>query len=96
MAQAAKLRNEEQAGRTGASLPVPGALGKIAEYPRRIRLFLREVRNQMKLVTWPSRHDVYATTIVVMVTVAFFALFFWMTDSGLGYASQWLLKHWKH
>jgi preprotein translocase subunit SecE len=95
MVQLARLRNEEQAGRPGPSLPVPGALGRLVGYPRRVRLFLHEVRNQMKLVTWPGRREVYSTTIVVLVTVAFFALFFWMTDSGLGYASQWLLKNWK-
>jgi len=96
MVQLARLRNEEQAGRHGPSIAVPSGVERLAGYPRRVRLFLHEVRNQMKLVTWPSRQDVYSTTIVVLVTVAFFALFFWITDSGLGYASQWLLKHWKH
>jgi preprotein translocase SecE subunit len=30
--------------------------------------FLREVRNEMKRVTWPSQREVYATTVVVILT----------------------------
>ena len=32
----------------------------------RMRLFLSEVRNELKRVTWPSQQEVYATTVVVM------------------------------
>ena len=36
--------------------------------------FFTEVRNEMRRVTWPSRREVYATTVVVILTSAFFAL----------------------
>ena len=36
--------------------------------------FITEVRNEMKRVTWPSRREVYATTVVVIITSAFFGL----------------------
>jgi preprotein translocase subunit SecE len=77
-------------------MEAPGLVGKLLDYPRRGRQFLRETRSQLKLVTWPSGREVYSTTIVVVVTVAFFAAFFWMTDSVFGYASQWVLTHFKH
>ena len=32
-----------------------------------MRLFLSEVRNELKRVTWPSRKEVYATTVVVIL-----------------------------
>src|SRR5687768_1513005 len=32
------------------------------------REFLVEVRNELKRVTWPSRKEVYATTLVVILT----------------------------
>jgi preprotein translocase subunit SecE len=86
---------EEQAVRAGTA-PLPGLASRVAEYPRRARQFLRETRNQLRLVTWPSAREVYSTTIVVVVTVAFFAAFFWMTDSAFSYASQWLLNQFKH
>ena len=42
--------------------------------------FLTEVRNEMKRVTWPSRREVYATTIVVIITSAFFGVYLFGVD----------------
>ena len=39
------------------------------------RLFLSEVRNELKRVTWPSQKEVYATTVVVILTSAFFGIY---------------------
>ena len=41
------------------------------------RNFLTEVRNEMRRVTWPSRKEVYATTVVVILTSAFFGVYLW-------------------
>ena len=41
------------------------------------RTFLTEVRNEMRRVTWPSRKEVYATTVVVILTSAFFGMYLW-------------------
>jgi len=95
MTQAAKL-NDEQTGSGSAPFAVPGPVSKIAEYPRRLRQFLHEVRIEMKAVNWPSRQDVWSTTVVVTVTVAFFGLFFFVTDWVLTQAEPWLLKVLKH
>jgi preprotein translocase subunit SecE len=46
----------------------------------RSRRFLSEVRNETARVTWPSRKEVYATTIVVILTSAFFGLYLWGVD----------------
>ena len=64
--------------------------GKIGQYPHRLRNFLHDVRIEMKQVNWPSRADVWSTTMVVIVTVAFFALYFFVTDSLLSRAEDWL------
>ena len=45
--------------------PVKEAAGGRFE---RMRLFLSEVRNELKRVTWPSQKEVYATTVVVILT----------------------------
>ncbi len=42
--------------------------------------FIAEVRSEMKRVTWPSRREVYATTIVVILTSAFFGLYLFGVD----------------
>ena len=48
----------------------------------RARLFLSEVRNELKRVTWPSQKEVYATTVVVILTSVFFGLYLFALDSG--------------
>jgi preprotein translocase subunit SecE len=45
--------------------------------------FLTEVRNEMKRVTWPSQREVYATTVVVILTSAFFGLYLFGVDLAL-------------
>lgn len=92
MAQAAKLSKEETRGQS-AAFSVPGPLSKLAEYPRRLRQFLHDVRIEMRAVNWPSRDDVTSTTIVVTVTVAFFGVYFFLTDNLLGKAIGWLLDY---
>jgi preprotein translocase subunit SecE len=47
--------------------------------------FLRDVRTEMRKVTVPSMKEVRATTGVVIVTVALFAIFFYGVDRVLGY-----------
>ena len=56
------------------------------------REFLAEVRNEMKRVTWPSQREVYATTVVVILTSVFFGLYLFAVDLGLNNAVQWLFK----
>jgi preprotein translocase subunit SecE len=46
----------------------------------RARVFVAEVRSEMKKVTFPTRDEVVATTIVVIVTSIFFAIFLWIAD----------------
>ena len=56
------------------------------------RSFLTEVRNEMRRVTWPSRREVYATTIVVIITSAFFGLYLFTLDQLLNSAVQWIFR----
>ena len=66
---------------------VRGAAGGRFE---RARLFLSEVRNELKRVTWPSRKEVYATTIMVILTSVFFGVFLWVVDLALTAAVGWV------
>ena len=49
----------------------------------RARVFLSEVRNELKRVTWPTQKEVYATTIVVILTSMFFGVYLWGLDQVL-------------
>ena len=58
----------------------------------RARLFLSEVRNELKRVTWPSRKEVYATTVVVILTSLFFGLYLFVLDFGVNSLIQWIFR----
>ncbi len=58
----------------------------------RWRLFLSEVRNELKRVTWPSKKEVYATTLVVIVTSIFFGMYLWTIDLGLDRLVRWIFQ----
>ena len=46
----------------------------------RSRRFLSEVRNETARVTWPSRREVWATTLVVILTSIFFGVYLYGVD----------------
>ena len=58
----------------------------------RARLFFSEVRNELKRVTWPSRQEVYATTVVVILVSIFFGVYLFTLDYGLNSLFQWIIR----
>jgi preprotein translocase subunit SecE len=56
----------------------------------RMRLFLSEVRNELKRVTWPTQREVYATTIVVILVSMFFGVYLWLLDIGMDRIVRWI------
>ena len=62
----------------------------VAGWWGRSRRFLTEVRNEMRRVTWPSRKEVYATTVVVIITSAFFGLYLFGLDILFNWAINWV------
>jgi preprotein translocase subunit SecE len=56
---------------------------RMKNWPERFRTFYEGVRREMKLVTWPNREQVQSTTVVVLVTVFLFALYFFVVDYAL-------------
>ena len=45
--------------------------------------FVKESRDELRKVTWPSRDEVTSFTVVVVITVVFMSLFLWLIDTGL-------------
>jgi preprotein translocase subunit SecE len=58
----------------------------------RSRRFLAEVRNELGRVTWPSRREVYATTLVVILTSIFFGVYLYGIDLILNGIMGWLFR----
>ena len=73
-----------------------GFIDTVREAPgnwwNRLRAFLSEVRQELKRVTWPSRREVYATTIVVILTSLFFGLYLFLVDLVLSTGVNQLFK----
>ncbi len=47
---------------------------------KRMGAYLREVRGEMKKVTWPSKNDMIKTTIAVIVISLFFGIYLFGVD----------------
>lgn len=60
--------------------PEPGFIENVMSWPSRFSSYVDELKREMKLVTWPSRPQVRSTTLVVLVTVFFFGVFFGVVD----------------
>ncbi|HEX6805307.1 MAG TPA: preprotein translocase subunit SecE [Terriglobales bacterium] len=60
------------------------SLGGIKSWPERIKSFYNDVRTEMRKVTTPSWKEVQSTTIVVIVAVFIFGLYFFVIDNVIG------------
>jgi preprotein translocase subunit SecE len=54
---------------------------KIRRWPAGLKNYVQELQMEMRRVTWPSRKQVRATTLVVVATVFAFAAYFAVIDS---------------
>ena len=57
----------------GLSGPRVGPVGRLSQ-------FLRDVRAEMKRVSWPTAKEVKNTTIITLVAVVFFAVYLFLVD----------------
>ncbi len=58
-----------------------GSFGeRLKSWPERVKSFYNDVRGEMRKVTAPTFKEVRATTTVVVITVAIFAVYFWIID----------------
>lgn len=54
--------------------------------------FVREVRQELAKVSWPSRKETILTTVMVFVIMLIAAVFFTFADVLLSHAVEWVLK----
>ncbi len=69
-----------------------GALARIKRYPQEINQYFKEVRLELKKVSWPTKREVYGTTLVVLVLVFFFGFYLWVVDFFSNYLVTKLLR----
>jgi len=77
--------------------PSTGSFGdRVKSWPQRVKTFYTDVRMEMKKVTTPTRKEVQATTVVVIVTVFLFGAYFWLIDTAIGRLIDTILRHFAH
>jgi preprotein translocase subunit SecE len=57
---------------------------------KRFLPFMREVKAEVKKVTWPSRNEVYSTTVVVIMATIFFGFYLYFMDLIFSYVVKQL------
>ncbi len=55
--------------------------------------FMQEVRQEAAKITWPSRKEVWITTLMVLIMVAFASLFFLLVDQALSRIVRFVLGY---
>jgi len=55
-------------------------MGKKENIFRRIRNYLIDVKGELKKVTWPTKNDLYKTTIAVIVSSILFGVYLFAVD----------------
>jgi preprotein translocase subunit SecE len=66
-----------------------------ASWLPRFQAYVEELKREMRLVTWPNRAQVRSTTLVVLVTVFAFAVFFGVVDFVLASGQTALYQYFR-
>jgi preprotein translocase subunit SecE len=55
--------------------------------------FYQDVRSEMKKVSWPSRDEVFGTTVIVVASVFFFGIYLGLIDALLAQGFKKVLDY---
>ena len=80
MAVAKTASQGKRGGKAAKATGPAGWLQAVQSWPSDLSNYIEGLKREMRLVTWPSREQVRATTIVVLATVFVFAVFFGVVD----------------
>jgi preprotein translocase subunit SecE len=69
------VRRGDDDGGDGGSFKLP----KLS-YGTRIRDFYHAIKLEMAKTTWPTRTEVWSTTVVVLIAIVFFGFYLWGVD----------------
>lgn len=63
----------DDGGESRMKLPKLSIFGRVGE-------FYQQVKQEMRKTTWPTRTEVWSTTVVVLLAVVFFGFYLWGVD----------------
>jgi preprotein translocase subunit SecE len=91
LAEARRMENDEE-GRSGPPAWLSGPMGWGPRKIQELRTFFSEVKSELKKVTWPSKQEVYSTTVVVILTTVFFGFYLYGLDLVMSQVFTRILK----
>jgi preprotein translocase subunit SecE len=53
--------------------------------------FFSQVRAEGRKIVWPSRKETWITSVMVFIMVVIASIFFWVVDTGLGFAFRYII-----
>ena len=53
--------------------------------------FFSQVRAEGRKIVWPSRKETWITSVMVFIMVLIASIFFWIVDTGLGFAFRYII-----
>jgi preprotein translocase subunit SecE len=87
------VQNREALSKSEVPKPIkPSGRGFQPAFLVKITQFLREVKIELKKVTWPSRKETLASTAVVIILVMIISLFLGLVDMGLSSLVRLVLR----
>ena len=63
----------DEGGERGIKLPKLSYIGRLSD-------FYQAVKQEMRKTTWPTRSEVWSTTVVVLLAIVFFGFYLWGVD----------------
>ena len=66
---------------------------KIKGWYQASKQFYQDVRSEMKKVSWPSRDEVFGTTVIVVASVFFFGIYLGLIDALLAQGFKKVLDY---
>jgi preprotein translocase subunit SecE len=88
--EARRMENNEE--KSGPPTWLAGPLGWGPRKFGELKSFFSEVKSELKKVTWPSKQEVYSTTVVVILTTVFFGFYLYGLDLALSQVFTRILR----
>ena len=66
---------------------------KIKGWYEASKQFYQDVRTEMKKVSWPSRDEIFGTTVIVVASVFFFGIYLGLIDALLAQGFKKVLDY---
>jgi preprotein translocase subunit SecE len=81
-----------RAAKTAAAMASPAAVAQAPKKKVSPAQFAREVRAEVRKITWTSRKETWITSVMVAIMVLLASGFFWVVDVGLSFGVSQVLK----